>query len=124
RGVLMQGDDRAGREFEQGGRDAVVVGIEHLDLDARKLGGLPGHVGHIEIMRGALRRILRIDVGMHDLALWLGHGRLPWRFLSRSSLAVSLGDLPWCFAGLPAACSDLAEQAYRAPGAAKSRLRC
>ena len=74
RGVLVQRHDGAGRELEQRGRDAVVVGVEHLDLDARKFRRLPGHIGHVEKTRGELRRILRLDVGVHDLAFCHGHG--------------------------------------------------
>src|SRR4029077_16982366 len=55
RGVLVQRHDGARLELEQSGGDAAAVGIEHLDLDARKFGRLPRHVGHIQIMRGALR---------------------------------------------------------------------
>src|SRR5262249_24545176 len=56
RGVLVQRHDGAGIELEQRRGDAAVVGIEHLDPDARELGRLPRHVGHVEIARGELRR--------------------------------------------------------------------
>jgi hypothetical protein len=42
--------------------DVAVVGIENLDLDARKLGGLPRHVRNVEIARGELRCVLGLDV--------------------------------------------------------------
>jgi hypothetical protein len=68
RGVLVQRHDGARLELEQGGGDAAGVGIEHLDLDAGKLGRLPRHIGHVQKVRGALRRVLRLDVGVHELA--------------------------------------------------------
>jgi hypothetical protein len=60
--------DGARIELEQRGGDAAVVGIEHLDADARELGRLPRHVGDVEIARGERGRVLGLDVGMHDLA--------------------------------------------------------
>jgi hypothetical protein len=77
RGVLVQRHDRSGREPEQRRGDAAVVGIEHLDLDPGELGGLPRHVRDVEIARGELGRILRLDVGMDDLAGLRCHGILP-----------------------------------------------
>src|SRR3954447_8454905 len=68
RGVLVQRNDSAGRQLEQRRGDAAVVGIQHLDLDAGKLGRLPRHVRYVEIARCKMRRILRSDVGMHGLA--------------------------------------------------------
>src|SRR5215471_9879694 len=68
RGVLMERYDGARIKLEQSCRDATVVGIEHLDLDAVELGLLPRHVGHVEIVRGKLRRVVGFDIGMHDFA--------------------------------------------------------
>src|SRR5580704_9668132 len=87
RSVLVQRHDGAGRELEQRGGDAVAVGIEHLDLDAGKFGLLPRQVRRIDIVRGALRRIVGLDVGMHDFAGWRGHGCL---LLYRASVAASI----------------------------------
>src|SRR5262249_12245490 len=68
RRVLVQRHHRARIELEQRRGDTAVVGIKHLDSDARELGRLPRHVGDVEIARGQLRRVLGLDVGMHDLA--------------------------------------------------------
>ncbi len=76
RGVLVQRHHGAGLELEQRGGDAVAVGIEHLDLDAGEFGLLPRQVRRIDKVRGALGRIVRLDIGMHDLAGWRGHGCL------------------------------------------------
>src|SRR6516165_3212015 len=76
-GVLVQRHDGARLELEQGRGDSAAVRIEDLDPDTRKLCRFPGHVGHIQIMRRAFRRILRFDVGMHKLASLHGHDGLP-----------------------------------------------
>jgi len=68
RGVLVQWHDRARIELEQGRGDAAVVAIKHLDPNPREFGRLPRHVGDVEVARGQLRRVLGLDVGVHDLA--------------------------------------------------------
>src|SRR5262245_38376291 len=77
RRVLVQGHDGARRELEKRRGDAVVVRIEHLDLDAGKLGLLPGHVRHVQKARSELRVGVRPDVVVDDRA-WRrrGHGFL------------------------------------------------
>ena len=76
RGVLVQWHHGAGLELEQRRGNSVAVGIEHLDLDAGEFGLLPRQVRRIDKVRGAVRRIVGLDVGMHDLAGWRGHGCL------------------------------------------------
>src|SRR5215467_3755384 len=76
-GVLVQRDDGAGIELEQRGGDSAVVGIEHLDADAGELGLLPRHAGDIEVARGELRRVLGLDIGVHDGAGPCRHGAPP-----------------------------------------------
>ena len=65
--MLVQRHDSAWFKLKQSRGDAGVVGIEHLDFDARKLSRPPGHTGHVQIMCRALGRILGLDVGVHIL---------------------------------------------------------
>src|SRR5262249_28680299 len=75
RGVFVQRHHGPGRQFEERGGAAFVVGIEHLDLDARKLGRFPGHVRHIDKTGGELRIGVKPDVGVNNFAWRLGgHG--------------------------------------------------
>src|ERR1700730_11142414 len=74
--VLVQRYDGTRFELKQSRGDAGIVGIEHLDFYARKLGCLPGHIGHVQIMCRALRRIFWFDVGVNDLGGLHGHSGL------------------------------------------------
>ena len=77
RRVLVQRHDGARRELEKRRGDAVIVRIEHLDLDAGKLGLLPGHVRHVQKARSKLRVGVGPDVVVNDWALRRrGHGLL------------------------------------------------
>src|SRR6266568_2154602 len=76
RSVLVQRHDSAGIELEQRGGDAGVARIQHLDRDPGKLSFLPRHIGNVEVMCRALRWVIGLDVGMHQLASLRGHVNL------------------------------------------------
>src|SRR6185295_10939269 len=91
RRVLVQRHDGARRELEKRRGDAVIVRIEHLDLDAGKLGLLPGHVRHVQKARSQLWVGVGPDVVVNDWALRRrGHGLL----LSKA-LASRVPRSPW-----------------------------
>src|SRR5580693_5607559 len=73
RSMFVQRHDCARLQLEECGGDAVIVGIEHFDLNAWKFGLLPRHAGSVDIMCGAFRWIFRLDIGVHDFAGWRGH---------------------------------------------------
>jgi invasion protein IalB len=72
----MQRHDGTRIELEQCGSDAVAVRVQDLDLNAGKFGFLLRHVGSVDVMRCALRRILWLDVGVQDFAGWCSQGSL------------------------------------------------